>query len=445
MTKTENPIRKSGLSNGVKKNLIEREIFLKIASHLNKPEITLLVGARQVGKTVLLGMLKDYLLEKKGIAPENVLYFNLDIVKDWEFFQDQTKFIEFLQERSLKGKIYLLVDEAQRVPDCPRFFKGVYDSNLNVKLILSGSASLELKTRLKESLAGRKQIFHLFPFSFLEFLQVKDKVLGEILEERTEISSLSRKKLISFFKEYTLWGGYPRVVLSKTKEEKQNILSEIYTSYIERDIVGFLEIKNRLGFSKLVKLLAGQIGQLINIAELANSLNLDRATIERYLKALEETFIINPLLPYFKNPRQEIVKQNKIYFTDNGLINYALENFSEPSDRQDFGFLLENIVFKELILSLGFFEKVRFWRTKQGSEVDFLVIKGKDILPIEVKLSFKKPKTSLGLRNFLEKYSPKTAFLINTSISQKVLKIKNAKIYFIHPYEIRRYLKRILK
>lgn len=422
------------------KKLIGREIFTRLISHLQKPEISLLIGARQVGKTVLLGMLRDYLIKEKKVETKNVLYFNLDIEKDWEFFQDQTKLIEYLKEKSLKDKIYLLVDEAQRVPECTRFFKGIYDSNLNVKFILSGSASLELKTRLKESLVGRKQVFHLFPFSFREFLKAKNSELWGILEKRTKISFLSRKKLISLFKEYALWGGYPRVVLSESREERQNILAEIYTSYIERDIVGFLEIKNRLGFSKLVKLLAGQTGQLVNITELANSVNLDRDTIERYLKALQETFIVTALFPFFRNPRQEIIKQNKIYFNDTGLRNYALEDFSLFGERRDAGFLLENAVFKEILFSLESFRKIRFWRTKQGSEVDFLEIQGENILPIEVKLNFKKPKIPLGLRSFLEKYSPKLAFIINTNIYQESIQLKATKIYFIHPYEIKRAL-----
>lgn len=416
------------------KKIIPREIFPQLVSHLKKPEITLLVGARQTGKTVLLEMLGRYLLEKRKVNSENILYFNLDIMKDWEYFQDQTKFIEFLKEKIKRGKIYLLVDEAQRVPECSRFFKGIYDLGLNLKMILTGSASLELKTRLKESMAGRKRVFHLFPFSFSEFLLVKKLALNELLKNK-RISDLSRRELISLFKEYMVWGGYPRVVFSETKEEKEAILAEIYTSYIEKDIIGFLEIKNRLGFSKLVKLLAGQIGQLVNINELANSLNLDRGTIERYIKALEETFIIAPLAPYFRNPRQEIIKQNKIYFNDSGLRNYALGDFSEFEERNDAGFLLENAVFNEILLSLKSFEKVRFWRTKGGSEVDFVIVKGKNILPIEVKTNIKEARTPLGLKNFLEKYPAEKALVANLNIYQKRI----GRVSFVHPYEVRSY------
>ena len=423
----------------VKNKIIERELFSKVAKHLSKPEITLITGARQVGKTTLLEMLEKWLIKEKNVTPENIFYYNLDIIKDWEFFQDQTKFIEFLKDQSQKQKIYLFIDEAQRVPDCSRFFKGVYDSKLNIKLILTGSSALEIKTKFKESLAGRKQIFHLYSFSFSEFLQAKNKKIAEILSSNRKISEISEKQILSLFKEYAVWGGYPQVAFLTTSQEKSDVLAEIYSSYIEKDIVGLLEIKNRLGFSNLVKLLARQTGQLVNISELSNSLRLDRETVERYLVALEETFIINPLIPYFKNSRQEIIKQNKIYFNDTGIRNYASENFSSLPERQDAGLVLENAVFREILFSLASFQKIRFWRTKQGAEVDFLVLKGEKIIAIEVKSNIKKPAVSLGLRNFIEKYSPSKVFVVNLSIKQK-MKIKKTEIIFIYPFGIRKIL-----
>lgn len=416
------------------KKLIKRQIFPKVANHLEKPEIALIVGPRQAGKTVLLGMLKNWLIEEKDIDPRNILYFNLDIVKDWEFFQSQTNFIEFLKEKSTKNKVYVLVDEAQKVPDCARFFKGVFDSNLNTKLVLTGSASLELKTKVQESLAGRKRVFHLLPFSFAEFLSAKDEELFGLLE-KSQISSISQKNIISFFEEYTVWGGYPRVVFAQTEEEKVNTLSEIFTSYVERDIVGFLRVRDRLGFSRLVKLLSGQIGQLVNVTELSNSLNLDRQTVERYLQALKETFITAPLPPYFRNTRQEIIKQNKIYFNDTGMRNYALEDFSLLSERRDAGSLFENAVFKEVLISLSPLEKVRFWRTKQGAEVDFLIVSGEKILPIETKLHLQKPHVAVSLRNFIKSYSPQDALVVNSSL-QGELTYKGTKVGFIYPHEI---------
>ncbi|MCD6219836.1 ATP-binding protein [Candidatus Calescamantes bacterium] len=419
--------------------LIERDLFPEIFHHLFQPEITLLVGARQVGKTVLLKMLKDALI-KEGIPESNILYFNLDIISDWEFFQSQREFIQFLRERSSKGKIFVFVDEAQRVPESARFFKGVYDSNLNIKLVLTGSASLELKTRFKESLTGRKRIFHLHPFSFKEYLKAKDPALIETLNIPSP-SPLTQKRFLSFIEEYCRWGGYPRVVFSENSEERIHLLTEIYTSYIDKDIVGFLQIKNKLAFSRLVKLLSAQIGQLVNITELSSSLNLDRGTVERYIQALQETYIITPLYPYFRNPRQEIVKQHKIYFNDMGLRNYALQNFSPFPERPDKGQLLENTVFGEILLSLTPFQKIRFWKTKAGAEVDFLLIQGEEILPIEVKTTLKKPQISKSLRNFIQKYSPAESCVVNLSIIHKKITIDKTQILFLHPYHLSPFLK----
>jgi predicted AAA+ superfamily ATPase len=419
-------------------SLIKRGLFKKILLHLNKPEMTIITGARQVGKTVLLDEIKGWLT--KGKNENDVIFFNLDLTKDWEFFQDQTAFIQFIKEKSLHRKIYVLVDEAQKTPDCARFFKGVYDSGLQAKFILTGSASFELKSKLQESLAGRKKVFNLLPFSFNEYLAAKMIKIDDF----TNISNLSRRKLIGFYKDYLIWGGYPKVVLAQTNEERIDILEEIYSSYIEKDIIGLFEIKNRLGFSRLVKLLAGQTGQLVNIAELSNNLNLDRQTIERHLNALEKTFIIKPLIPFFRNPRQEVIKQNKIYFTDTGLRNFALENFEKIDSRIDGGLILENEVAKELNNNLKTFEKIRFWRTKQGAEVDFIVIFQDKIIPLEVKLNLRKPTLSRSLQSFIQKFNPAFGFMVNLALSNKKILINKTTIYVIHPFEITYYLNKLL-
>ena len=204
-----------------RKKFIPRQLFSAIAKHLVKPEMTLIVGARQTGKTVLLEMLQDQLLKQGLASKESIFYFNLDLFKDIEFFQSQTRFIEWIKENSQHRKIFIFIDEAQRTPECPRFFKGVYGSKLNAKLILTGSSSLELKARLKESLVGRKRIFHLYSFSFIEFLRAKNKDLAKRLEFTRKVSALTKKQLLQYFKEYAVWGGYPQVVLAKTKAEKR--------------------------------------------------------------------------------------------------------------------------------------------------------------------------------------------------------------------------------
>lgn len=144
----------------------------------------LISGSRQVGKTVFLSQIKECLIEKKQVSSENIFYYNLDFVQDWQIFQEQVHFIEFLRDRPQKEKIYVLIDEAQKAKEAGQFFKGVYDSQLKAKIILTGSSSLEIKTRMKESLAGRKIIFNLGPFCFSEFIAANNQSLYQRLIDK---------------------------------------------------------------------------------------------------------------------------------------------------------------------------------------------------------------------------------------------------------------------
>jgi len=396
-----------------------------------------LTGSRQVGKTVLLEQLKSFLISEKKILSENVLWYNLDLIQDWETFQSQSAFIEFLRGRSKQKKIYVFIDEAQKVPEAARFFKGVYDSKLNAKLVLTGSSSLEIKAKLKETLAGRKRIFHIPSFSFYEFLSAKDKFLAEYLKNEDSIGEIDQKKLNLYYEEYLIFGGYPRVVLSESQEEKIAILREIFSSYVEKDVVGFLEVKNKTAFNRMIKLLAAQIGQLVNIGELALHLGIDRHTVERYILALEETFVIKKITPYFVNPRQEIIKAAKVYFLDSGMGNLSLENFQSFPGRSDKGSLLENGVCSDLLnLCENRSARLHFWRTKQKTEVDFVIEKGRELLPIEVKSLLGKAIVLPPLKLFIEKFSPQKAVVVNLSFGDKRVKYANTEVDFIYPYQI---------
>jgi uncharacterized protein len=420
---------------------IERDLFHKVAGHLDKPEITLITGSRQVGKTVLLEQLKDYLSNNRNVSPGSLLTYNLDIIQDWEILHDQTRFIELLRDRSRKQKIYVFIDEAQKVPDAARFFKGVYDVKINAKLILTGSSSLEFKAQFKETLAGRKRIFQLSPFSFHEFLMARNKDLSDYLKTRKKLTLVDQQRLRTLFKDYMTFGGYPRVVLSEGSDEKRYILQEIYSSYIEKDAVGFFEIKNKTAYNRLIKLLASQTGQLINIGELSAYLAIDRGTVERYILALEDTFIIRKITPYFRNPRQEIIKAGKIYFLDLGIRNLVLENFMHFDDKTDKGLVLENAVCIELLHLLeSRMGKLHFWRTKQGAEVDFVIEQGLELLPVEVKSIIRKEAIPSGLRSFMGKFSPEKAMVTNLSLHGKRVTADKTKIDFVYPFLIEKFL-----
>ena len=419
------------------KNLVEREILPEIAKHLDAKEITLIIGPRQVGKTTLLSQLEKSLLEK-GIPESRVLRFNLDLVTDRVLFASQTEFIRFLKERIGNEKLFVFVDEAQRVENAGIFFKGIYDLGLPVKFVLTGSSALEIKAKVHEPLTGRKRIFYLYPLSFLEYVSAKDSPLVKLIGVK-ELSSYTRERIVGQLSRFLVWGGYPKIAIEENIEAKEQFLKEIYSSYIERDIIGFLEIKNTTAFTNLVSILASQVGQLVNTQELSSTLNVERKTVEKYLEILERTFVIERISPFFRNVRKELTKMPKIYFLDIGLRNFALGDLKSFEERHDKGAILENFLFTELRKQTD--AKFNFWRTKEKAEVDFVVEQRFDEpVPIEVKAtSLKSPEISRSFRSFLNVYKPKHAFVVNLGF-QGSTKIKSTEAQFLLPYEVSKIL-----
>lgn len=232
------------------KKLIKRALFPAILKHLEKSEITVIIGPRQCGKTTILNQLKENLI--KAGQPENKIFiFNLDLVTDFELFTSQQKFIDFLKERVGREKLYIFVDEAQRVENAGSFFKGVYDLNLPVKLVLTGSSALEIKAKIHESLTGRKRVFELYPFNFTEYVSAGDQTLSELIG-RQNISTYSQTQLLQFLFKFITWGGYPKPTIETNILEKKQLLKEIFSSYIEKDISGFLKIKNQTAYTKRI-------------------------------------------------------------------------------------------------------------------------------------------------------------------------------------------------
>lgn len=422
-------------------NLIKREIFEEVVNHLQEKEVTVITGARQTGKTTLLLQLKDWLLKNNRARDSQIKFFNLDLISDLEGIQNQSNFIKFLKEELNKEKfIFVFIDEIQRLENPGKFLKGIYDSDLPVKFIITGSSSLEIKSKIFESLTGRKRVFHLWPFSFKEYLSYSEPAIMDLVTKET-LSTLNKKKIFDYFYDFVVYGGYPRVVLSRTTEEKIKTLNEIYSSYVEKDIVGFMKIKNPLTFSKLVALLGDQIGNLVNLKEISNTLGINFRTVENHLSALENTFVIKLIRPYFTNARKELTKMPKIYFSDNGLRNLAVKYFANFPDNRDKGKLLENFVYS--LLAKEWEGTINYWRTKDKSEVDFVLrdYYGR-IIPVEVKTGeLRKPEISRGFRSFIERYRPQTGFVVNLSLEEKI-KINHTQIRFTLPYQIKRILKK---
>ena len=427
------------------KKIVKRQILENIFSHLKEKEITLILGPRQVGKTTLLFQLKEILEKKEKIARENIYYFNLDLFSDLELFKSQNNFIQFIKNRvdSNNNRLYLFIDEAQRIENAGLFFKGIYDLNLPIKLVLTGSSSLEIRAKTAEPLTGRKRIFWLYPFSFYEYLLIFDSQLTSFL---LKDDVYTRQKILNLFNHFVLFGGYPKVALESQIEKKVIYLEEIFTSYLEKDIGSFLKIKDVFLFSKLVRILAEDIGQLVNVYRLASEIGIKGETLKRYLSFLEETFVLKRVLPYFSSTRAEIRKMPKIYFFDTGFRNFAkyTRKIGGESlmDKEEWGRLLENFVFSELV-KMG--EAFNFWRTKDKAEVDFVLRKGEVEIPLEVKRSVDNNLTiSKSLISFIKVYQPKEAIVVNLSYYRK-RKFDNTLIHFLLPYQLTGFLERRIK
>lgn len=390
-------------------HMIKRTIFSSLQRHLLKNEITLLIGPRQAGKTYLLRLLKDD-LESQG---KKSIFFNLDVEDDRQFFVSQTALLHKIRLHIGDAHGVIFIDEIQRKADAGLFLKGLYDLDTPYKFVVSGSGSLELKEKIHESLAGRKRLFEIDPVSFTEFVHFKTDYRFEGNLE--EYFVVEKQKAADYFQEYLLFGGYPRVVLSETLEEKRAEMGEIYQSYLERDMKSLLNVEKTESLTHLVKILAAQIGGMVNVSELSSTIGIADKTVKKYLWYLEKTFIIDRVSPYFRNVRKEITKAPLYYFRDIGLRNYILGLFGVPVSPLSAGHLFENFVHNRIREGIVYASTlIHFWRTRDDAEVDFVIQIGDQLIPIEVKYSVMgKIELSRSMRSFLEKYAPQRAYIVH--------------------------------
>jgi len=348
--------------------LYSRDIFNKIKKVIGRDEFIILVGARQTGKTSLLLLIKEF-YEKKGVEAS---YFNLENPEYLKSFNDQPfNIFDLLPKRSTKQIV--LIDEIQYLANPSNFLKLLYDERREkIKIIATGSSSFYIDRKFKDSLAGRKFIFNIYPLNFNEFLEFSGET--EIAEEKTakKLSAYYKAKLGKLWEQYVIYGGYPKVALAKEENLKKILIEDIGSSYIKKDALE-AGIKNTEKYYALIKILAGQTGQLMNSQELANTLNLAHKTVEEYLYIMARSYQLAFIRPFYKNLRKELTKMPKAYFYDLGLRNFFLKDFSAPDKRLDKGAYLENLVFTEFLKRGDDLDSIKYWRTQDKKEVDFIV------------------------------------------------------------------------
>lgn len=326
--------------------MIKRYLEDIVQAHLFKKKAIILYGARQVGKTTLV----ETLVKK---IDKKILFLNGDDADIRELFTNASasRLKPVINDNEL-----VIIDEAQRIPDAGLGIKIIHDNFRNVQVIVTGSSSLELAGKIKEPMTGRKFEFFLYPFSFMEL----SNHYGFLTEKR----SLEQR---------LIFGCYPDVVVNPGGETR--LLKTLASDYLYKDILSSGLIKKPVLLEKILKALALQVGNEVSYYELAQLLDSDKGTIEKYIDLLEKAYLIFKLPGLNRNVRNEIKKGRKIYFYDNGIRNAILSNFLPLRSRTDIGALWENFLISErfkLVSNLGERPLSYFWRTTQQQEIDYI-------------------------------------------------------------------------
>ena len=383
--------------------MIQRKKQTVIAEHLSKKEFTILIGARQIGKSTLLKQLYED-LNQKG---EAVYFLNLDRKEILDELNESPENLFKICPLQQDKKIIVFIDEIQYLDDATNFIKLLFDEYSNkLKIVATGSSAFYIDKQFNDSLVGRKKIFQMGTLDFEEFLLFKGRndLVEEVLKlkNKKKVKSIQENVLWGFMDEFVNYGGYPAVILENNIDQKIELLKDIRDSFIKRDILES-GITDESKFYRMLMLLASQSGNLLNVNEISNTLRITNATVENYLYVLQKCFHITLVKPFYNNLRKELTKMPKVYINDLGLRNVLINYFSPIEQRADKGMVLENLSFR--LLSERFDQdQIKYWRTADGNEVDFVVetsyLKG---FAVEVKFNEQEVKLS-KYNKFIQNY-----------------------------------------
>ncbi len=355
---------------------IQRTIYQQLLDEHTRSEVSILLGPRQVGKTFLLKELYSE-LQSRGFQTQ---YYNLEIPSDAILFNKSDA--ELFEMLTMETDI-VFIDEFHYLKNASRLFKAIYDSDKKVKIYASGSSSIEIHKHLKESLAGRRLITKIFPLSIEEYRQTNDAYPLE---------------------SYLCYGGLPGIIHFSDYEAKIRILNELLETYIQKDIKSLIKEENIRAFNSLLYLLAENQGSIMAATTFASDVGLTSKSITHHLNILENTYVLYPLNSYSKNIGNELKKSRKYYIYDPGIRNVLLKDFSSIKKRQDSGILFETFIMLELVKQLKPNMELKFWRTKQGDEIDFVLLINRRPYLIEVKTHIDEGDIPSGIKKFITKY-----------------------------------------
>ena len=343
---------------------------------MSKPFISILIGPRQVGKTFLMRQLETECLQKGA----KVSFHNLEDPDDLRFFSGDEE--QLLRQLKNTDTDLLFLDEFHYLKNATRIFKVLYDSGMKMKIVASGSSSMEIHKHLKESLAGRFRLTVLHPLFGRELRQLPDYS----------------------FDEFVRFGGLPGLIHEQSAADKMALLKNVLQTYLLKDIKALIKEENIRAFNSLLYSLAQNQGQVVAVASLARDVGLSEPAIKHHLELMAQTYVCFPIDSYSRNLANELKKVKKYYLYDTGIRNCILNDYSDLRNRMDKGAIIESFVALALIKQLKVNMEVKFWRTRQGDEVDFILLKNRIPVPVEVKYRLSAPVVPDGMRKFLQTY-----------------------------------------
>lgn len=387
--------------------IIYRHIIDRIKPWIGKEKIVLLTGPRQVGKTTILRLLEEEL--KKN---SKVLFYSCDLELGNPLFREPRLFMNLLQnELGAQERIFVFLDEFQYIPQAGLFLKPVFDQlKHQVQFFVSGSSSLEI-SRNQEFLTGRKIEFRVTPFTFREWLGIASRYTypAEIqLDSATELTDFYqtyRTELETQILAYLNWGGYPEPAFEPT-DKKLLIIREIIATYLQKDVAGFLKISKLESFNALIRVLASQIGSLVNRYEISSTLKLNTETLNKYLAVLEGTYVFTFLTPFFSNIRKELSKMKKVYIFDSGVRRLILNSPALVSLDEVPGADVENFIFT-ILSNDPQISRLNYYRTISKSEIDFIATTDQGFIPVEVKFRPNFSRLPVAIQHFKKAYREK--------------------------------------
>jgi len=388
----------------------EREIYKEIQKFMSLPQIIALTGLRRVGKTTLMFKLAEDRI-RTGFDPKNIIYFSFDEFREIEIRDVMNAYEELVEKDFKEGKYLLLLDEIQKLGNWDDQLKRTYDLfGKNIKIIVSGSESLLIRKKSKETLAGRMFDFKVEPLSFKEFLRFKGTNFEPV--------GLYEKELFQQFKEFCVTLGFPELVGIREKDViKKYAVESIVERVLYRDMPRLFKIRDISVIESLLDMFMEEPGQLVEISSLAKELKISRQTLSNYLTYLEESFLIRKLYNFSRNRRKVERKLKKYYPT---VISVdVLFNEDDLSKSK----VLEWLVVNQLKAEF-------FWRDPYKNEVD-VVLPNKKLTPAEIKygkISFE------GLLAFMNKFKVSQGYVISLS-QEREQEIAEKKISVLPAYK----------